>query len=80
MKFILIIQILIDISYFLIIILLFKKAGMHLQINIDKETMKTAIQKIDNEILYGNSNKTEEPIGIYEATLKKDKLIPTSVL
>lgn len=64
MKYILILQLLINIIYFLLILLLLKKDEVHLHVNIDKEVVKTSIEKVNNEILYGTLKKNEQPIGI----------------
>lgn len=66
MKYILILQLLINITYFLLIILLLIKENVHLHINVDEEIIKTSVKAFDNEILYGTSKRKEQPIGIVE--------------
>lgn len=76
MKYIFILQLLINITYFLLIILLLKRKPVKLQVNVDEEFIKTCVKKIDNEILYGTSKRKEQLIGIVEGL----KIIPDSVM
>lgn len=76
MKCIFILQLLINITYFLLIILLLKKETVKLQVNVDEEIIKTCVKKVDDEILYGTSKRKEQPIGIVEGL----KMIPDSVM
>lgn len=76
MKYILILQLLINIIYFLLIILLLKKENVHLHVNFDEEIIETSIKKLENEILYGTAKQQKQPIGIVEEL----KAVPDSCI